>query len=214
MTCPTKSFAPVVIGSLACGMAAAADGDNVVKLAASRYDTHSSTSGIVGSGVPPGADASTGDATTLVFAYERMLGANLAIELVMGVPPTIKADATGSIAPLGNDILSARAIAPTLLLSYHFGDAQSRLRPYVGAGVNYTHFTDIRSKLGDAHLSDSTGLALELGVHYAITKEWGVFASVVKVDAKTRLSTSGGADLSTTIDLKPMVHSAGISYSF
>ena len=200
--------------SLACGVAAAADGENIVKLGVARYDTHSCTTGIVGTGVPPGADARTRDATTLVFAYERMLGLNLGVELVMGVPPTIKADATGSIAGPGSDILSAKAIAPTLLLSYHFGDVQSRLRPYVGAGVNYTHFANIRSKLGDAHLSDSTGLALELGLRYSLTKEWGMFASIVKVDAKTRLTTTGGADLGTTIDLKPLVYSAGVSYAF
>ncbi len=43
--------------------------DNTFKVGAIRYTTHSKTNGISGVGVPAGADAETGDATTLLLTY-------------------------------------------------------------------------------------------------------------------------------------------------
>ena len=63
--------AVAVLSMLACGAALAQD--NIIKLGAIRYTTNSSTSGIKGIGVPPGADAETGDATTVIFVFERTL---------------------------------------------------------------------------------------------------------------------------------------------
>jgi outer membrane protein len=42
---------------------------------------------------------------------------NLGVEFVLGIPPTIKAKATGSVAFLGDNVLSARNVAPTLFTS-------------------------------------------------------------------------------------------------
>ena len=96
---------------LTCGAVLAQD--HVVKLGVTEYTTHSKTNGITGIGVPPGADASTGNATTLILAYERRLTPNIGVEAVLGIPPKIKANAAGSVAFLGDDVLSAKIIAPT-----------------------------------------------------------------------------------------------------
>jgi outer membrane protein len=42
----------------------------------------------------------------VLFSYERLITPNIGIELVLGVPPKIKATATGSVAFLG-EVLSA-----------------------------------------------------------------------------------------------------------
>ena len=203
--------------ALASG-AALADGDNVFKVGVTRYDTHSRTSGISGIGVPAGADAEVGSATTAIFVYERLLtpiSPNLGIEFVLGIPPRLKAKATGSVAFLGDDVLSARNVAPTLLLNYHFFGADAIFRPYVGAGVNYTRFTDVRSSLApDVKMGSSTGLALQAGVHYAINKDVGLFASIAKVNVKSKVVATGATVLTTTVDFRPIVYSAGISYQF
>jgi outer membrane protein len=203
--------------ALACGVAAA-DGDNVLKVGISRYQTHSRTDGISGIGVPPGADASVSGATTVIFVYERLLtpiSPNLGVEFVLGVPPRLHARATGSVAFLGDDVLSAKNVAPTLLLNYHFFGPETRLRPYVGVGVNYTRFTSIRSSLApDVEMGSSTGLAVQAGANYAITKDFGLFASVAKVNVKGKVVAAGATVLTTTVDFRPIVYSAGISYNF
>jgi outer membrane protein len=85
----------------------------------------------------------------------------------------------------------------------------------VGAGINYTKFTDIESKLpGEVQMSDSTGLALQLGFDYAIDRNWGFFASIARVDVKSKLVAVGSSVLETTIDFKPITYSIGASYRF
>lgn len=188
--------------------------DNLFKVGLTRYDTHSKTTGVVGPGIPAGADAETGDATTVIFVGERLLTPNIGVELVLGVPPKITAQATGSVAFLG-EVLSARNVAPTLLFNWHFGQTGDTWRPYVGLGLNYTKFTDVQTPYGwDVQLSDSWGAAAQAGIDYAIDKRWGVFASVAVLKVKSDLVATGATVLQTTIDFRPIVYSAGVAYRF
>jgi outer membrane protein len=201
--------------ALVLGAGSAAADNNVVKLGVTEYTTHSRSNGVSGIGVPPGADAETGNATTAIFVYERMLTPNIGAELVLGIPPKVKARATGSVAFLGDDVLSARNLAPTFLVNYHFGAPGDTWRPYVGVGVNYTKFIDIKSKLAsDVKMGDSTGWAVQAGVDYALSKEWGLFASVAALKVKSKVVASGATVLQTTIDFRPIVYSFGGVYRF
>ena len=207
------SVAVAAATQLGTGVATAQS--QLIKLGVTRYTTHSQTNGVTGIGVPPGADAETGDATTAIFVYERLVNPNLGIELVMGVPPRIKARATGSVAFLGDDVLSAKVLTPTLLANYHFGAPGDTWRPYMGAGINYTRFTSIRSRLAsDVEMSDSVGWAVQTGVDYALNKQWSLFASVSAIKVKSKLVASGATVLQTTIDFRPIVYNAGVGYWF
>ena len=208
-----SSLALAAALALGCGVAQAED--NVFKVGVTRYDTHSKTNGISGIGVPPGADAVTNDATTIIFVYERLFTPNIGAEAVLGIPPTIKAKATGSVAFLGDNVLSARNLAPTLLLNYHFFSPGDTWRPYIGAGINYTHFSNVKSSLApDVKMGNSTGLALQAGINYAITKDIGVFASISKINVKSKVVAVASNVLTTTVDFRPIVYSAGLSYQF
>ncbi len=201
--------------ALALPTAGALAQQNIFKAGVIEYTTNSKTNGIQGAGVPPGADAETGNATTLLLTYERLVTPNVGVELVIGVPPKIKAKATGTVAFLGDDVLSARNVAPTLILNYHFGEVGDRFRPYLGAGINYTKFTSVKSKLApDVKLSDSTGLVLQAGLDYALSKEWGLFGSIARVDTKSKLVASGTTVLTTEIDFRPVTYSFGASFRF
>jgi outer membrane protein len=212
-----KILSLALAAALALGFTAAQaqDANNAVKVGVTRYDTHSKTNGISGIGVPPGADATTDDATTIIFVYERLFTPNIGLEFVLGIPPTIHAKATGSVAFLGDNVLSAKNLAPTLLLNYHFFSPGDTWRPYVGAGINYTKFTDVKSSLApDVKLGDSTGLAVQVGLNYALTKDVDLFASVAKLNVKSKVVAVGTTVLTTTIDFRPIVYSAGVSYRF
>jgi outer membrane protein len=208
---------------LACGAVQAQD--NVVKFGVSRYTTHSSSSGLSATPpvLPPGSDAKTGDATTAIFVIERFFTPDISAELALGLPPRVDAKGTGAAAALGDPLLSAKNVSPTLLVNWYIGDAGNALRPYIGAGVNYTHFTSIRSSLPTSKLamSDSFGWALEAGLSYAVAKNWGLFASVTRLDTKSdvdAIATIPGVpvpvEVRTTIDLKPVTYQAGLWYRF
>ena len=205
----------IAASALASGAMAQSDvSRNTVKLGAIFYQPHAKTSGITGLGVPPGADATVGNATTLLATYERALAPNMGIELVLGVPPTIKAKGAGTVAFLG-EVLSAKNVAPTVLINYHFGDAGSALRPYVGIGINYTRFTDAKTPYGwQVSLSDSWGLAGQIGLDYAMSKQWGLFASLGAAQVKSDLVAVGASVLRSTIDFRPVTFAAGVAYKF
>lgn len=194
---------------------ALADGDNVVKLGVTRYQPHSRTNGISGIGVPAGADVDVGGATTVILVYERLLAPNVGVEFVLGLPPRLHAKATGSVAFLGDDVLSAKNVAPTLLFNYHFFGPDTVIRPYVGAGINYTRFASVRSSLAtDVKLGDSMGLALQAGVNYAINKDVGLFASVARLHVASKVVASGATVLTTTVNYRPFVYSTGVFFQF
>lgn len=211
---------PTALSLVAAGLALAAAApavaqDNAVMLGVTRYTTHSTSNGIHGIGVPPGADAETGDATTVVLIYERTLTPRIGAELVLGIPPRIHARATGSVAFLGDDVLSARNVSPALIFKYYFADPDARWRPYLGAGINYTRFVSIRSSLADeVDMKDSVGWALQAGVAYAIDKRWGLFGSVTRLDVKTDVVAVGATVLTTTIDFRPVTYNFGAYYRF
>jgi outer membrane protein len=211
----TRSIAAAAALCLLAGGAVQAQ-LNVVKVGPIRYTTDSRTNGVSGPGIPPGADAQTGDATTLLFVYERMLTPSVGLEAVLGVPPRVKARATGTVAFLGDDILSAKFVAPTVFVNWHFGEPGATWRPYAGIGINYTKFVGIRSRLADeVEMGDSTGLALQAGVDYALNPQWGLWASVATLKVKSKLvATTPGTVLTTTIDFRPLTWQFGASYRF
>lgn len=213
MNSKLQSLAVAMAAMLGAGAASAQD--NVLKFGLTAYTTHSRTNGISGIGVPAGADAKVGNATTVILVYERMFSPNFGAEIVLGYPPRIKAKATGTVAFLGDDVLSAKIIAPTLLANYHFGAPGDTFRPYLGAGINYTKFASVESKLAsDVKMSDSTGWAVQAGIDYALNKEWGLFASVAALKVKSKVVASGATVLQTTVDFRPIVYSFGAAYRF
>jgi outer membrane protein len=184
------------------------------KFGAIHYQPDAKTSGLTGLGVPAGADVTVNSATTALLAYEREIAPNMGLELVLGLPPTIKAKASGT-APFLGEMLSAKNVAPTLFLNYHFGAAGSQLRPYLGVGINYTRFTGATSPYGwQVSLSDSWGLAAQAGVNVSLGKQWGLFASIGAAQVKTDLVAVGASVLRSSIDLRPVVYSAGVAYKF
>lgn len=203
-----------LLGGVALAAGAAQAQDSTIKFGVTYYQTHAKTNGVTGIGVPAGADASVGNATTVIFVYEYQVVPNVGVELVLGVPPRIKASGAGTVAFLG-EVVSARNVAPTLLFNYHFGQSGDSWRPYAGLGINYTKFSDAKSPYGyDVNLSDSWGLAAQVGIDYAINKQWGAYTSVAMVKVKSDLTAVGASVLQTTIDFRPIVYSAGLSYRF
>jgi outer membrane protein len=193
---------------------AAAAQASTVKLGYAAIDLSSRTTGLSGIGVPPGADIQFGDATTLTFGYEHKFSPQLSIEIAAGIPPKHDTVATGPIAFLGT-VFSVKQFAPTIFLNYSFGQDGAVLRPFVGIGANYTKFIDAKSNLGqNIELSDSVGLAVQAGLQYAISKQWGVYAVFAMADVKSDLVATANTVQRTNIDFRPKVFSAGLSYKF
>jgi outer membrane protein len=203
--------------------------DNTVRAGFYFIRYNASADDISGPFAPPGLSLDVKNVNTVYFAYVRRLSANLDLELAAGYPPKTetvgKGPATiGSVPFDGVVVATAKWFSPTLLLNYKFLDESSSFRPYIGAGLNYTHFYDRTSTAeGNAvsggptsiDLSDSWGPAGTIGVTYRLPQNWSLDASysMARVRSKLEANTSG-AVRRTTIDFKPSAWVLSAGYSF
>ncbi|MGM0783534.1 MAG: OmpW/AlkL family protein [Pseudomonadota bacterium] len=97
-----------------------------------------------------------------------------------------------------------------LLVNYYpLGGLDSRVQPYVGAGVNYTRFSDEPDGLDVDH---SYGAVGQLGIDLAVTRNLMLngFANYADVDADI---DSGGAQIGTA-KVDPWTIGGGITLRF
>lgn len=151
----------------------------------------------------------------LTFTY--MATDNVGIELLAATPFHHKVGLNG----VGN-IASIHHLPPSLMAQWYFGDASSKIRPYVGAGVNYTMFfnekfnqTGKDTGLSDLNLKNSWGMAGQAGVDYLINKDWLINASVWYMDIDTEVKFKAGEahqNISTRLD--PWVFMFATGYRF
>lgn len=184
---------------------------------------------ITGPYAPSGLNLHVDNLETLYLGYVRALSTHFEVELAFGYPPLTKTEGRGpatlgSVPYNGQTIATARWFSPSLLFEYVFGAANSRLRPYVGLGVNYTKFLARQSTgAGDAasggptsiSLPVSVGPAATFGLSYEITDRWHVYGSYSVAQVNTRLTADTAGILRTSeIHFWPnaLVVSAGYSF--
>ncbi|AUT59308.1 OmpW/AlkL family protein [Paraburkholderia terrae] len=139
------------------------------------------------------------------FTY--MIRDNIGVELILG---TSRHQLTSNLGDLGG----VNVLPPTLLLQYHFNH-QGQVRPYVGAGVNYTYFYNDGLHAGDQQISvkrSSFGPALQMGVDVQLTKSVFANVDVKKVWMKTDASLNG-ASLGT-LHIDPLIVGVGVGMKF
>jgi outer membrane protein len=217
--------------ALLCTAAAPADDftDNSARLGLYSVFYHVSAGDLSGPYVPPGANIDARNVETAYFAYVRSFSPNWGVELALGYPPlqkTVgKGPATlGSVPYDGQVIATARWLAPTVLFEYTFLNPNSPLRPYIGAGVNYTTFYDRDSTAqGNAasggptrlSLTSSVGWAATAGIQYHIAGNWNAYASYSFSRVKTDLSAdTAGVIRTTQINFAPQALVVSVGYSF
>ena len=86
---------------------------------------------------------------------------------------------------------SLKHLPPTLLAQYHFTNFGA-FKPYVGAGINYTHFSSVNLPAGLDVKRSSWGGALQVGFDYALDKNWSLNFDVKKVYIDTKINNNIG----------------------
>ncbi len=132
---------------------------------------------------------------------------NFAAELILTYPQKQDVSSTAH----GGKIGTLKHLPPVLSLQYHFLP-EGQIRPYVGAGINYTRFSSVDLPAGLSIEKNSFGPSFQAGVDIEISK--GVFLNVdvKKTYIRTDLK-SGGTNLGT-IKVDPMLFGIGIGYRF
>jgi outer membrane protein len=179
-------------------------GDVLVRLRAISIVPEVSTrSGSTLSAINTGVNNATVPELDLTYMIRDSIG----VELVLA---TSRHQVTSSLGGLGG----VNVLPPTLLLQYHFNH-QGRVRPYVGAGVNYTYFYNDGLHVGSQGVQvthSSFGPAVQAGVDVQIMKNLFLNADIKKIWMRTEASL-GSTELGT-LHIDPVVVGVGIGMKF
>lgn len=178
-------------------------GDFFTRVGVAQVDPKSNNGEILG-GAGVDVDSDTNFAFTLGYRFHDKIG----VELLASLP--FKHDLQVDGVTGG----STKHLPPTLTLQYYpLGGTESRVQPYVGAGVNYTRFSDEKTDIGASlELDDSWGAAGQVGIDLLINDNWAFNAAAWYIDIDTDAKV-GGADAGK-VEIDPVVVMAGISYRF
>lgn len=158
-----------------------------------------------------GAGVSITDSAIPELDISYFLTRNIAAELILGVT---RHDIQGAGTLAGTRIGSTWILPPTLTLQYHF-DGFGPIKPYVGAGVNYSVFFGERERGGftSFRLTNSVAPALQAGIDVMLDSHWGLNVDVKKLFLDTKVKLNAGA-VRGRVDIDPWIVGAGVTYKF
>jgi outer membrane protein len=168
----------------------------------------------------PGGHTSVDNSFAPEVDFTYMFTNNIGAELILATTKH-HVSGEGDLQGVGR-LAGTWVLPPTLTLQYHLMPS-ARLRPYVGAGVNYTIFYSekasdaLNTAIGktDVRLSDSFGYALQAGVDIDVTSRVFLNFDVkyIDIDTKARLTT-GTLVNRERVHLNPFVFGIGIGTRF
>lgn len=163
-------------------------------------------------------------ATMMTFDGTYMVTNNFGVELLAALP--FKHDIEGEIGSDSVKLATVKHLPPTLSAVYHF-NTQSKVQPYVGAGINWTIFFDEKEKgpLADPDVNasvkvkNSVGLAAVVGIDFVLTDNVYLNGNIrymnIKPDVDVTIPDDGGqVVIETEAKINPIVYSLNLGWRF
>lgn len=201
--------------ALASSAAMAAQGDILARFRVINVNPDVKTTGILS--VLSG-DVQDDTIPELDFTY--MITNNIGAELILG---TSRHTVTANRTALGGgngSIGKVSVLPPTLTLQYHF-NPEGSVRPYVGAGLNYTRFYragGLSTEVGGVSIKkNSFGPALQVGLDVAVTKNVFLNVDLKKIWIDTKATGNSGAINGVSLgklEINPLVFGVGVGMKF
>lgn len=154
-------------------------------------------------------DVEVGSDIKPTITAEYFIRDNLGIEVLAAWPFEHDINIKG----LGR-VGSTKHLPPTVSLQYHFGSGT--VKPFVGAGVNFTTFfsEETAGALAgtDLKLDDSFGLAAHAGIDFEVGERGSIRIDARWIDIDTDVSLNG-TDLGE-VNIDPLVYGAAYVVKF
>ncbi|HWW07831.1 OmpW/AlkL family protein [Collimonas sp.] len=229
-----KLAALSVLAAFAAPAMAQQAGDNLLNVGWAHLGLNQSSEPLkLGTFTVPNSGAHVSNADTVILQMTHFFTDNIAVTADLGIPPKFKLSGAGSLNSLGQ-LGTATQWSPAVVAKYYFGDANSQFRPFVGAGVTYVWYSNIKltSSLtgllggGDPGASTSADLSSSfapvgtVGMAYNFDKNWSASFSLsyvpldTKADLSTRHSDGTTTHATTKITLNPLVSILTVGYKF
>lgn len=193
----------IALGGLAAPAFAQQAGEWTFGIGAHQVNPKSDNGKLAGGTVPIEVDSNVRPTITAEYFVRN----NLGIEVLAAWPFEHDINVKG-VGRVG----STKHLPPTVSLQYHFG--QGTVKPFVGAGINYTRFfsTETTGVLAgtDLELDDSFGLAAHVGIDFEVGQKGSIRIDARWMDIDTDAEINGvGVG---TVEIDPLVY--GVAYVF
>ena len=186
---------------------------------------------VIASGSPLAAPAGidVDDAYSLGVDITYMVTNNFGVELMLNTTSNHDIQGTGNLA--GVKVGDITVLPPSLIAVWHFMP-KNNIRPYVGAGLNYTLFfsgdttgqftSTMDSVLGggvtstDVSVDDKLSLIFQAGVDIDINSDWYISfdAKYIDMDTTATVEVNGVDAARIDFDLNPLILGFGVGMRF
>lgn len=166
----------------------------------------------------PGERVSVDNSPAPEFDITYMATDNIGFELIAATTKHSASGVTGTTGSIGK-LAKTWVLPPTLTAQYHFAP-DAAIRPYIGAGINYTIFynekstNDLEAAVGDTkvNLKDSFGWALQAGMDIPLNDRISLNFDVkyLDIDTTATLRTTDAGTQRVKINLDPIVVGVGL----
>lgn len=216
------TLAVLLSGALLAGSAMAHQaGDTMFRFGAVHVKANSSSTTTTPAKLVD-VDLTVKNNTQLGLTATYMLADNVGIELLGATPFSHKIDA--KVPQLGADgdfgrVVILKQLPPSLYAQYYFFEPNAKVKPYVGAGLNYTRFyhaKSVDSRVTNLNVKKhSFGPVANLGVDVKLTDNIYFNAAAWYTRIKTTAKfTAKDLDHEVKVKLDPVVLFAGFGVKF
>ncbi|HDV7284681.1 Outer membrane protein W precursor [Mannheimia haemolytica] len=220
-----STLAIILGGALLTGTAVAHQaGDVIFRAGAVHVKANSSSDAKSKAATGIDVDLEVKNNTQLGLTATYMLADNVGIELLGATPFSHKINAKAKVLESGAEVdldrvVILKQLPPSLYAQYYFFEPTAKVKPYVGAGLNYTRFYHAKSvspAVTDLSVKKhSFGPVANLGVDVKLTDNIYFNAAAwytrIKTTAKFK---AAGADHEVKVKLDPVVLFAGFGVKF
>ena len=166
----------------------------------------------------PGEKVSIDNSVMPEVDVTYMANDHIGFELIAATTKHSASGRTGTTGSIGK-LASTWVLPPTLTVQYH-PIANGPIRPYVGAGINYTLFyaedasKGLEAAVGNTKvsMSNSLGYALQAGVDIDLNKK--IFLNLdikyLDIDTTATLRTTAAGTQKVKVNLDPIVFGIGV----
>ena len=166
-----------------------------------------------------GGDVAISNALIPELDFTYFFTEHFAAELILG---TAKHDVKAVNTAAGNvDLGSVWLLPPTLTAQYHFYTSDKKVfKPYIGAGVNYTLFYNVKSgAVADVKYDNALGYAAQVGFDLMLDDTFFInfdakrlfLSTDVTVDAS---NLAPGLSIPAEVDINPWLIGVGVGMKF
>ena len=166
-----------------------------------------------------GGDVQISDAFIPELDFTYFFTEHFAAELILG---TAKHDVKAINTIAGDiDLGSAWLLPPTLTAQYHFYTSDKKIfKPYIGAGVNYTLFYNVKSgAVADVKYDNALGYAAQMGIDLNLTDTFFINIDAKRLFLKTDVTVDAtnlvpGLVVPAEVTIDPWLFGIGVGMRF